>query len=72
MRYVETHNDNLHCKIRSVHVQGKAARHKAGQSTSSNRVSLIDPHAKLINLHLQVFTWTETQKYITLSVLEMH
>lgn len=41
------------------------------QSTRSNRVGLIDTHAKLIDLHL-AFAWTDTQKSTFLSVLEMH
>lgn len=51
---------------------GKAGRQEAQQPDRSYGVSLTEPHAKLINLHLQVFTWTDTQKSIAHSGLEMH
>lgn len=52
-----------------MRVQRNTAGHK--HAIYQVKVSLIDAHAKLIDLHL-VFTWTDTQKSTALSVVEMH
>lgn len=54
------------------HTGRQKSQAHALQSTGSNRVGLIDTHAKLIELDLRGFTWSGAQKSTALSVLEMH